>query len=61
MTHRRQEIADLLLVWWDKHGGRPVTVRDLDPNITLGFGPANRGRQSVAAGLEKLVGTRLAG
>lgn len=58
---RRQDIADLFVMWWEKHRGRPVAVRELDFEIKQALDPQNRGRQYVAARLEKLVGTRVAG
>jgi hypothetical protein len=58
---RRQDIADLFVMWWEKHRGRPVAVRELDFEIKQALDPQNRGRQYLAARLEKLVGTRVAG
>ena len=58
---RRQDIARLFENWSERHGANPVAVRDLDVVLVTALDPQGRGRQYVAARLEKLVGTRLAG
>lgn len=57
----RQDIAALFAMWWKRHGDAPVAVRDIHPDVAEALDPQNRGRQYLAARLEKLVGTRLAG
>jgi hypothetical protein len=56
----RQDVADLFAIWWEKHGDRPMAVRDLHVDVMMALDPQDRGRQYLAARLEKLDGTRLA-
>ncbi len=58
---RRQAIADLFSAWWGKHGGRPVAIRDLHPDVKDVADPHGRGRQYLASHLGSLAGARLAG
>jgi hypothetical protein len=58
---RRQAIADLFKVWSEKHGDRPVAVRDLHRTVALAADPQGRGRQFLASQLGRLAGTRLRG
>ena len=57
----RQVTAELFALWRDRHGERPVAVRDLHEDVRHLVDPQGRGRQYVSAQLEKLAGTRIAG
>jgi Domain of unknown function (DUF6371) len=57
----RQMIGDLFAVWWKHHGSSPQTAHGLDLEGQKIVDPHGRGRQYVAAQLEKLAGTRVAG
>lgn len=59
--NRRQMIAELFAVWWERHGAGPMAIRDLDDEICRIIDPQGRGRQFVSSQLEKLAGTRMAG
>jgi hypothetical protein len=58
---RRQEIADLFAVWWERHADRAVTLRTLHEDARMAVDPHNRGRQYLASRLGRLAGTRLGG
>ena len=58
---RRQAVADLFALWWDKHESRAVAVRDLHAEVKQTADPHGRGRQFLASYLGRLAGTRLAG
>jgi hypothetical protein len=58
---RRQVLSDFFDTWWTHHRDRPAAVRDLHDDVKHVADPQNRGRQYLAAHLEKLHGTRLAG
>lgn len=58
---RRQAVADMFALWWERHGDRPVTVRHLHDEVRQAADPQDRGRQYLASSLEKLAGTRIAG
>ena len=58
---RRQATAELFALWRDRHGQRPVALRDLHQDVQHLVDPQGRGRQYVSARLEKLAGTRIAG
>jgi hypothetical protein len=58
---RRQEVGDLFALWWEKYRDQPVSVSQLDPAVKALADPQERGRQYLAARLEKLAGTRMAG
>ncbi|MGY8663133.1 hypothetical protein Q3C01_12285 [Bradyrhizobium sp. UFLA05-109] len=58
---RRQEVADLFAIWWDKHGDNPVPIRQLHEDVRHALDPQGRGRQYVASKVDKLTGTRMAG
>ena len=57
---RRQAVADLFAIWWEKHQGTPVAIRQLHDDVKQALDPHKRGRQYLAAQLEKLAGTRMA-
>jgi hypothetical protein len=58
---RRQALVEAFTIWWEKHGDRPVAVRQLDEAVIHALDPQGRNRQFLAARLEKLAGTRMAG
>jgi hypothetical protein len=58
---RRQTLADVIAIWWEKHQDWPVTVRELHHDVTQAIDPQGRGRQYIAAWVERLAGTRMAG
>jgi hypothetical protein len=58
---RRQAVADLFAIWWERHRGQPVAVRVLHEDVRHAVDPQGRGRQYVASRLENLAGTRTAG
>ena len=58
---RRQVITDLFLMWWTKHGNKPMPVADLHEDVKSIIDPQRRGRQFQASYLAKLVNTRIAG
>jgi hypothetical protein len=57
----RQTIGALFDAWWKHHGPSPQRAHQLDIEVQRFIDPHGRGRQYVAAQLEKLDGTRLAG
>jgi hypothetical protein len=58
---RRQAVADLFAIWWDKHHDHPVAVRQIHDDVRQALDPQGRGRQYVSSQVEKLAGTRMAG
>ena len=58
---RRQAVAELYGIWWEKHKARPVTASELHDDVKKAADPQDRGRQYLASYLEKLAGTRMAG
>ena len=58
---RRQAVADLFAIWWDKHHDRPVAIRDLHDDVRQAMDPQGRGRQYLSSYAERLAGTRMAG
>ena len=57
----RQITSDLFATWWEHHGSSSQTAHRLDLEVQKVLDPHGRGRQHVAAQLEKLAGTRIAG
>ena len=57
----RQDLAVLFSTWWDKHGDQPMAVSQLHEAVKEAADPQRHGRQYLAAKLEKLAGTRMAG
>ena len=57
----RQMTSDLFATWWQHHGSSLQTAHRLDLEVQKIIDPHGRGRQHVAAQLEKLAGTRIAG
>ena len=58
---RRRRIAEILTTWWASHGSAPVKVADIHQDVRALIDPQGRGRQFVAAAVEKMVGTRVGG
>jgi hypothetical protein len=58
---RRQALSALFAIWWERHRDQPVAVSDLHEDVRHAADPQGRGRQYLAAYLEKLDGTRMAG
>jgi hypothetical protein len=57
----RQAIVAVFNVWWERHGDKPVAANELHDDVKHVADPQGRGRQYLAAYLEKLAGTRLSG
>ena len=57
----RQHTADIFAAWRRCHAAQPVSAHDLHDDVKLVIDPQKRGRQYLAAHLEKLVGTRMHG
>ena len=57
----RQMIGALFTAWDTHHGSSSRTAHELDAEVQKIIDPHGRGRQFVAAQLEKLAGARLAG
>jgi hypothetical protein len=49
------------MIWWDRHGDRPVAVSQLHDDAKQEVDPQGRVRQYLASQLEKPAGTRMAG
>jgi hypothetical protein len=58
---RRQATTELFRIWWERHADRPVPAAELHDDVKKVIDPQDRGRQFIAAQLEKLAGTRMAG
>ena len=50
---RRQAVADLFAIWWDKHQDQPVAVRQLHDDVRQALDPQGRGRQYVSSQARK--------
>lgn len=57
----RQMIAEFFALWWDRYHDRPITIRDLDEDVTRVIDPQGRTRQYLSAKIGKLAGTRMGG
>jgi hypothetical protein len=57
----RQVVATLFDIWWSRHHNCLVRVSDIHEDVSHAADPQGRGRQYLAAYLEKLAGTRLGG
>jgi hypothetical protein len=57
----RQAVAALFDLWWEHHQDDAVKVSELHDDVGHAVDPHGRGRQYVAAYLEKLAGTRVGG
>ena len=58
---RRQRIAELFQVWWERHGATPVKANQLAEPVKAIADPQGRGRQYLATFLSGLAGTHAAG
>jgi hypothetical protein len=58
---RRQVLAEVFEIWWERHGDAPVAVRQLHEDVSQAVDPQGRGRQYLASQLEKYAGTRVGG
>jgi hypothetical protein len=58
---RRQVVAALFTIWWDRHHDHPVTVHQLHNDVKQALDPQGRGRQYISSKAEALAGTRMAG
>jgi hypothetical protein len=58
---RRQAVANLFTIMWERHGDRPVTVSHLHDDVKQAADPQGRGRQYLASRFENLAGTRISG
>lgn len=58
---QRRHIAEVYTAWWNRHHDYPVRVADLHDEVRAILDPAKGTRQSVAAAVAKLEGTRAAG
>jgi hypothetical protein len=58
---RRQVVADLFAVWWERHRDQPIPLSQLHDDVKLAVDPQGRGRQHLASQLGKLAGTRMSG
>jgi hypothetical protein len=57
----RQTIVTLFDLWWEKHQDYLIKANDLHDDVRHAADPQGRGRQYLAAHLERLAGTRLGG
>jgi hypothetical protein len=58
---KRQEIVAIFRAWHSRHGGTSVIASQLHSEVQLAIDPHRRGRQFVAAAVERLTGTRIDG
>jgi hypothetical protein len=58
---RRQAFTDLFAIWWERHGDKPIALRQLHDDVKEAADPQGRGRHFLSSQLEKLAGTRMAG
>jgi hypothetical protein len=58
---RRQNILTLFQLWWRCHDSKPMKASDLNEQVLQVLDPQRRGRQFVAAALNKLANTRAGG
>jgi hypothetical protein len=57
----RQAIVTLFEIWWEKHHNYLIKANDIHDDVKHAADPQGRGRQYLAAYLERLAGTRLGG
>jgi hypothetical protein len=55
---RRQAFAELFAIWWERHRDQPIAASQLHEGVRQAVDPQGRGRQYLAAQLEKFDGTR---
>lgn len=58
---RRQSIADVFRVWWERHGNTAVAASALHDDVKHLLDPQGRSRQYLSSQLERLQGTRMIG
>lgn len=58
--HRRN-VVEIFAVWFEHHQDRPVKQNEMADKVHHLLDPQNRGRQYIAAKLDKLVGARVGG
>lgn len=58
---QRKKVADLFITWYEHHHTAGRMAKDLHQDVRDIADPAGRGRQFLAAYLDKLTGTRAAG
>lgn len=58
---QRQRVSEIFLMWWDKHGARPIQVKDLNEDLKNLINPQQKSRQYLNTQVQMLVGTRIAG
>ena len=54
-------LVTLFDLWWENHHDYPIKANDLHDDVRHAADPQGRGRQYLAAYLERLAGTRLGG
>ncbi|MEQ8652420.1 MAG: hypothetical protein RIC87_08150 [Kiloniellales bacterium] len=59
--NQRQATAEIFQRWWACHADHAVPIRGLAEEVVQLVDPQGRGRQFVAAKLEQMAGTRIAG
>jgi hypothetical protein len=58
---QRQAINELFTIWWQRHQDHAITLNQLHADVKHVADPHGRSRQHLAAYMEKLTGTRMAG
>ena len=58
---QRQRVTEIFLMWSDKHGDRPIEVKDLSDDLKNLIDPQQRSRQYLNTQIQRLVDTRIAG
>lgn len=58
---QRQQVSEIFLMWWDKHGDRPIEVKDLNDDLKNLIDPQQKSRQYLNTRVQRLAGTRIAG
>lgn len=57
----REQVAAFFTHWWATYEDKPVTIATLEEGLARMIDPQNRGRQYLAAQIQRLVGTRVGG
>jgi hypothetical protein len=58
---RRQNVAEIFTIWWERHGKNPVALSGLHEDVKNAADPQSRGRQYLSAFFDRLAGTRMVG
>jgi hypothetical protein len=58
---QRQQVSEIFLMWWDKHGDQPIEVKDLNDELKTLIDPQQKSRQYLNTRVQRLAGTRIAG